>query len=288
MQSWMPSAMDPQLLQAAFGRPQSVPEVPQNFAEKSQAVTAIEMSAPDSAEDLGRVKRWTDRHFLVGSRQRQKFEALCAAGCDPKVLLSFLTLAALGFGGKRTVYDVFGVSRSALVKLPARLEKVSRELESVDPFLGHYIQANFVENPNRPGQVRARWEQQAAVYRTPPKLLRLLAGHIRDASGWVNHNFGPRRFDTLRTSVVDLLKYVDVSTGSPHYEQVSELLEHVFLDNTFQKVASTLATSMGGGARRKKKVAPSKLLSSPDALKALYRRSAVYGFRKTKPARKPR
>ena len=88
--------------------------------------------------------------------------------------------------------------------------------------------------------------------------------------------------------MVSLLEYVDVSTGSPRYEQVSELLEHVFSDKTFQKVASTLAKSRGGGARRKKKVAPSKLLSSPDALKALYRRSAVYGFRKTKPASKPR
>jgi hypothetical protein len=250
--------------------------------------TAIEMSAPDSAEDPGRVKRWTDDRFEVGSPQRKKFEALCVAGCDPKALLSFLTSAALGFVGKRTVYDVFGVSRSALVKLPARLEKVSRELESVDPFLGHYIQANFVENPSRPVRVRAHWGQQAAVYRTTPKLLRLLAGHLRDASGWVNHNFGPQRFDTLRTSVVSLLEYVDVSTGSPRYEQVSELLEHVFSDKTFQKVASTLAKSRGGGARRKKKVAPSKLLSSPDALKALYRRSAVYGFRKTKPASKPR
>jgi hypothetical protein len=88
-----------------------------------------------TAEDLGRVKRWTDHSFKVGSPQGRKFEALCKAGCDPKALRSFLTVAALGLWRKRTIYDVFGVSRSALVKLPARLEKISRELEAVNPFL---------------------------------------------------------------------------------------------------------------------------------------------------------
>ncbi len=216
---------------------------------------------------------------------------LCAAGCDPKALLSFLTVAALGFGEKRTVYDVFQASRSSLVKLPALLDKASGELESVTRILGVYFEAAFVQNPSLSDQIRSSGRRQAAVYRCTPKLLQALARDIRMACGWVNHNFGPRRYDTLRTSVIGLLEYVDVSTGSPHYEQVSELLEHVFSDKTFQKVTSALAKSEQGGARnarKKKKVAPSRLLSSPDALKALYRRSAIYGFRKKKPASKPR
>jgi hypothetical protein len=250
--------------------------------------TAIEKSTPDSGEDPGRVKRWTDDRFEVGSHQRKKFEDLCAAGCDPKALLSFLTSAALGFGRKRTVYDVFGVSRSALVKLPALLDKASGELESVNRILGEYLEAKFVQNPNFSDQVRSSARRQKAVYRHTPKLLQALARDIRIASGWVNDNVGPRRSDTLRASVVSLLGYVDVSTGSPHYEQVSGLLEHVVSDKTLQKVSSDLAKLVRGGARKKKKVAPSKLLSSPDALKALYRRSVRYGFRKTKPASKPR
>ena len=93
--------------------------------------------------------------------------------------------------------------------------------------------------------------------------------------------------------MIGLLEYVKVSTGRPHYEEVSELLEHFFSDKTFQEVSSDLAKLEPGGARKKKKVAPSKLLSSPDAfsagaLRIFYLRSARYGLRKTKPASKPR
>jgi hypothetical protein len=130
---------------------------------------ALDYGPLDSRVDLEKFKRWKDKDFPPGSRARKTFEHLCHIGCDPRLLFSFLSLAVHNAQRQRTVYDIYGVSRSALLKLPESMEKLSRELESVNPLLWHYIQATFVENPNRPDQVRTRWLQQAAVYRTTPK-----------------------------------------------------------------------------------------------------------------------
>lgn len=223
--------------------------------------------------------------FPRGSRARARFEHLCDIGCDPTLLFAFLTLAIFSAQSKRTLYDIFGVSRSALLKLPERLEKISVELEAVDPLLERYIQAKFVENPNCPDRLRRGWVQQAAVYRTTPKLLRLLAGHLRVAEEWLQEYFGPRKIDTFRSSVIQLLQYVDTCTGSPHYEEVSELLERLFLkkEQAFRRIATTLPQAPRRGAPKKKRDTPPKLLCSSVALKALYLRSAKYGFRKTRP-----
>jgi hypothetical protein len=124
-----------------------------------------------------------------------------------------------------------------------------------------------------------------------PKLLRLLAGHLRAAEEWLHDNFGARRFDTFRNSVLELLQYVATCTENPHYEEVSELLEHLFSVNekAFKKIANRFPQAERTGARKENRDTPPKLLCSSDALKALYHRSAKYGFHKTRPApSKPR
>jgi len=245
---------------------------------------ALDYGPLDSGVDLEKFKRMKDRDFPPGSQARVTFEELCRSGCDPRLLFSFLTLTVFSALRQKTIYGVHGVSRSALVKLPERLERVSRELESVNPLFLHYVQANFIENPSLPSHTRSRWRQQATVYRTTPKLLRLLAGHLRVANIWLNDNFGPRRFDTLRSSVIELVDYVDTYAKGPHYEEVSDLLVHLFSvhEKAFQRIANRFPQPERTGARKKKRDTPPKLLSSPDALKALYRRSAKYGFRKTR------
>jgi hypothetical protein len=101
---------------------------------------------------------------------------------------------------------------------------------------------------------------------------------------WVQNNFGPKRFDTFRKSVLELLEYVDICTKTPQYERVSELLEHLFSlkEKTFRRIASKLPQAKRIGTREKMDTPP-KLLYSSDALKVLYKRSTKYGFRKTRP-----
>lgn len=244
---------------------------------------ALDGALSSSGVSVDKFAEWKDMDFPAGSPARAGFEYLCLLGCDPRLLLTFLNLAVFATQRRQTVYDLNGVSESTLAKLPQRLERVSHELESVDRLLDLYIRANFVENPIRPDEIRSRWRQQAVVYHHTPQLLRLLAGHLRVANKWLREIVGPRRFDTCRRSVLDLLEYVDNSAGSPHYEEVSKLLDHLFSaqKETLKGVAKLDPTQTG--AKRKKGHTPPKLLTSPDALKALYHRSAKYGFRKTRP-----
>jgi len=243
---------------------------------------AVDGGSLDSEVDF---KKRKDRDFPPGSQTRAKFEHLCCLGCDPRGLLSFLTLAVFNSQWQRSIYDVYGVSQSALVKLPERLEKISRELEAVNLLLGHYVRAHFVENPNLSDQVRSRCRHQATVYQSTPELLRALAIDLRAATARLTKYVGPKRYDTFRHAVVDLLKYVDTCTKSPHYEEVADLLDHLSSaqQKTLQSVAECLAKPRRTGARKKKGATAGKLLTSSDALKALYLRSIKYGFRKIRP-----
>lgn len=230
-------------------------------------------------------EKWKNHDFPRGTRARPKFEYLCSQGCNPKILLSFLNLAVLQAGLRRTVYDVYGVSRSELLKLPDRLEEVSHQIDHANRFLSCYIQANFLDNPHLPAKTRSAWRRQALVYRWTPELLRLLAGHIRSANKWVRDNAGPKKVDTFRQLVLQLLEYVDISTKRPHYDEIAELLDHLFSVKwkAFKTIINLSRQQERTTAKKKKDGAPSAQLISPEALRALYHRSGKHGFRKACP-----
>ena len=77
-------------------------------------------------------EKWKDRDFPAGSRARVRFEYLCIAGCDPGLLFSFLTRAVFSARHKRTIFEMYGVSRSAIVAFPDGLEQISLRLEAVN------------------------------------------------------------------------------------------------------------------------------------------------------------
>ena len=238
---------------------------------------------PDSDVDLN---KWKNRTFPRGSRARAGFEYLCLRGCNPRGLLSFLEVAVFNSQTQRSVYDTFEVSQSELVDLPDKLEQISRDLESFNPILAGFLGAVLMENPLLSDEIRSRCRQQIAVYRRTPDLLRLLSTHLRWANQWLKENVGPKRYDSFRQSVLGLLSYVDECTKSPHYQEVADLLDHLY--SARQKNLQGVAEFTPGPKRprgSKKKVATArKLLSSPDALKALYLRSVKYGFRQPRPS----
>jgi hypothetical protein len=233
--------------------------------------------------DSEKIKKWKDRNFPPGSPARIKFEYLCVAGCDARGLFALLALVEFNAFQKRTIFGVFGMSKSGLNTLPGDLEQISLHLESVGPILAEYLKARFIDNSLLPNEIRNRCRLQACVYQHTPDLLRLLAVHLRWADDWLHDNFGPKRYDTFRHSVLDLLKYVRTCTKSPQYEAVADLLNCLWSaqEKTRQVVAEWLPKPRPTGAKAKNGVAVPKLPITPDALKALYHRSAKYGFRRT-------
>lgn len=239
---------------------------------------AFDGEPPDSGVD---VNRWKEEKFPLGSHARKQFEYLCLLGCDPRGLLSFLTVAVHASQWQKSIYDIHGVSQSALAKLPERLEKIARELEPVNRLFGTYLTALFVENPKFSDQVRSLCRQRTTLYQSTPRLLRAFATDLRAANAEISKAVGPKRYDSFRYFVVELLKYVDAGTKSPHYQAVADLLNHLASaeQKTLQSVGEFLPKPRRTGARKKKGATSGKLLTNPDALKALYLRSAKYRFR---------
>jgi hypothetical protein len=108
-------------------------------------------SSSDSNVELD--KRWTDECFSPGTPSRETFERLCVAGCDARLLLSFLTIAVLSARHSGTIYDVFGVPQAQLAKLPDELEQISRHIEAINPILAEYLRAKFIGNPHWPEEI---------------------------------------------------------------------------------------------------------------------------------------
>jgi hypothetical protein len=154
------------------------------------------------------------------------------------------------------------VSKSVLVKLAEKLEKLSRELEAANRLL-NAATAVLAESPKLPDQVRSYWRQRAIVLKNTPHLMRALAADLRGAHAHAINRFVPK-YDFLRHMVFMLLEYVETSTKSPHYQEVADLLTHL------------------SGAD------DPKLLTSSDALKALYLRSAIYRSNRTRPSKSKR
>ena len=223
------------------------------------------------------VQKWKERNFPRGSPARATFEHLCLLGCDQRGLLSFLSVAVVASQSPSSIYDTYRVTRSALIGIPRKLEKLSGELDTIDLLLGHCIESFFIQNADLSDEVRSHYRKKRVVYQRIPGLLRALAIDIRLSTQLLT-GVGPKKYDTFRHFVLDLLRYVDSCTKSPHYQEVADLLAHMCsLNQKFlQGFAKSLPKSKGMKARERP--GPPKLLTSPDALKALYNRSAKYGF----------
>jgi len=203
-----------------------------------------------------RVQKWKERNLPDGSSSRERFDHLCQCGCDERVLFALLVVAVNRTDLRRTIYEIYGVSRKRVDKLAEELHRVSKQLESVERFLGDYFKATLIESPRATANLRARARLQMMVYETTPKLLRLLSQHLRSANSWVSKNVGPKRYDTSRHWLVQLLEYVNSCTNSPHYKDVAELLGHL-------------------------SPAPDGTVTDERALRAAFHRAQRYGYRKT-------
>jgi hypothetical protein len=218
--------------------------------------------------------KWKERNFPPGSSAEETFEYLCVKGCDPGDLQAFLTSVVKLSQTRHSVADTYRVSRSALVKLPERLEKVSRELDAINLLLRDY--RPVAVNPNRSDEVPNPFPQIATVYLRTPKLLQALARDLRVANAKLSKFVSPKRWDDYRHFVLLFLEYVEHCTKSPRYQQVADLINHVSSaeQKTLQNVAERLPKRTRAGARKKNDA--EKPLTSPDALKALYHRAAKY------------
>lgn len=199
---------------------------------------------------------------------KDDLDKLCAAGCDRDGLIGRLLAfsAVIAFDrirppSRRSPFS----SGKEVSKLSADIEQLATRIEraNADPIVSPAVVLDALTKPRGPETDRA-YKRQILVYQTLPEMLRKYAGDVRKSYKFVLRTVGPKRFSLERYLVQKLLECVEAQTGQPHYEPVQRLLESAF------RVTAGEETPIP------------KLLESPDALKQLWARSLMYGFRQKK------
>jgi hypothetical protein len=232
-------------------------------------------------------KQYKERVLPAGSPARASFEYLCLLGCNERRLFGFLVLAVLAGRSNQTIYDLFGISQKELAKLPDELDRLSANLGSVTRLLYEYLKARHLQ-PGMADHMKSHYMQQMDLYQSTPRLLRVLAVDLRIANSWIAKNLGRKRYDTLRHSVLQLLQYINNSTNGslkgPHYDEVAKITSYMFMNQEKDLLDHEHLFPTQRAAQIEKnnnwEGAVPKLLSSPDAQKALFQRASRYGFRK--------
>jgi hypothetical protein len=206
----------------------------------------------------GAVTPAINQYLPLGSFPRQRFDELSAT-CDAEMLFScsLIVCDAACRGPKRSTYEMYGTSAAELRKLPAELEELACKIDRVSGLMSSFISVKVIDNDQAPTQERVRGRNRVAVYKHVPKTLRVFAADLRTAFEWIHPKFGPKRYDRLRSHVLELLRYVDWHAGSPHYEHLADILGHLFPG----------VVKRSGGDPNTKTPA---LLNSAEALKQLY------------------
>jgi hypothetical protein len=233
---------------------------------------AFARNVPKIPESIrGRVTADINQYFPLGSYHRRRFDELCAK-CDAEALFSYSLLLcdAACRWPKRSLYEMRGTSASELRKLPTELEELACKIDRVGGLLSSFMSAQVIDNDQAPTQERVRGRNRVAVYKHVPKTLRVFAADLRTAFEWIDPRFGPKKYDTLRGQVLNLLRYVDGHTGSPHYEHLADILGHLFPNVVLRN---------GGDPKRETPA----LLNSADALKQLYLRWTKRGLGRPEP-----
>lgn len=197
---------------------------------------------------LERIFRDLPRHGLPNGGLRRRFDRLCEEGCDPIVLSAFLTLAAFVSVegaklqsmspdmGKRTIWDLVHASPfwlSRFKDLPGKLNRLANEIEDVtkrESFrktlsLFWMSSTPSITPIDVPPQLIRR---QLHTYRSfIPMSLRELATTMQQAESLITRVASPKRWDMRRSSVLDLLQYVQTTTRKPPYRRdVQDLLDY--------------------------------------------------------------
>lgn len=167
------------------------------------------------------------------SEARRDFDQICADGSSPFLLYAYLNVAAFGRARiNHSIWDLYRVSPSAWKRLSIKVEDLAGEIEA---FTQNRVFSRFLTDYWRssvpavcpidelPGMIR---RQLYTCQHLLPLLLREFARSLRQPLVGIKGRIGPKRWDTGRQGILDLLWYVRASTGKPHWDAVANVLDH--------------------------------------------------------------
>jgi hypothetical protein len=178
-----------------------------------------------------RVERFMERVFAQGEIYTKALDSLCADGCEREKLCNVLfgTCTVAKFWTRRladihSYWHFLGladITDPQLKRLPDDLRTLADRIERINktPLAP---QQEILLGPSAPEKQGTR-DAVVQLYKILPTIMRLYGQHFERFSAYTSEGFG--RLTNTHILVSRILFAVEQATGSPHYEDVADLLQ---------------------------------------------------------------
>lgn len=174
------------------------------------------------------------RLFSSGAVYEELFNNICKAGCDAETLGDLLfSVSGISVANQKGFLDLGDISAAQLKRLTKDLRSLADLVERVNGTRFNPTIEIRAAPPN-PSREPIR-KHVARLYDRLPSTMRMYSFHLERFSKISKALF--KRLKLVHIMTIDLLLYVEASTGSPRYEDLSNLLTGGFLADGGEEAA---------------------------------------------------
>lgn len=175
-------------------------------------------------------ERFLQLLFANGHYLEESFRKICADGCPVeefgRLLYIMCTIPSFRSSrdfprGQERLVNSGNISKSELKALPKKIRAMADTIESLNATA--LAPANDIKLAPHDAQRKIAREYMIRRYETLPGFLRIYSCHLEMFSQSCDQT--AKRLTLGHLLAIELVRYVEDQTGSPHYEDISNLLE---------------------------------------------------------------
>jgi hypothetical protein len=199
--------------------------------ESAPPATPVEPLVAISARLREGKEEFLKRLFASGHYLEESFRKICADGCSAEELGTLLYIMCLISSfransryfprGQERLVNSGNISKSQLKALPKKMRAMADTISSLNGTI--LAPANSLKLAPNDAQRQIAREYMIRRYETLPGLLRVYSWHLERFSKFCDQT--AKRLTSGHVHAIQLIQYVEDQTGSPHYEDMSNLLE---------------------------------------------------------------
>ena len=169
--------------------------------------------------------------FAHGHYLEESFRKICDDGCSREEFGTLLYVLCLVSSfransryfprGQERLVNSGNISKSQLKALPKKMRAMADTIDSLNATI--LAPANDIKLAPYDAQRQIARKYMIRRYETLPGLLRVYSRHLERFSRFADRTL--KRLTPGHLHAIELLRYVEDHTGSPHYEDISNLLE---------------------------------------------------------------
>jgi hypothetical protein len=219
------------------------PDLSSNIADKQNQAgplsdapasgkSAVAVAGSESATRLSEeMNSFLKQLFAQGRFLEESFGRICRDGCPREEFGTLLYVHCLVSSfredpdhfprDRKRLVNSGNIPKSQLKSVPRRMRAVADTIESINATI--LAPANDIKLAPYDAQRQIAREYLIRRYETLPGILRLYSWHLEKFSKFASRT--AKRITPGQVNAVELVRYVEDHTGSPHYEDVSNLLD---------------------------------------------------------------